>query len=212
VKQIKASVRRQKDVIRDTKKHIINAARHLFSDFSYLGVSMDDIAKKLNITKAALYYHFKGKEEIYKKVLDDDFSDLSLLIMEALKETTIEKKLQKLIKNYLDFGYSEKSLIKAAMIEITTTDSRIKNCIIQFRKQIFDMIQTIVEDMITYKKITREIDSKLLTSLIIGMVDGILLEYSILNRRIDAKSVSSQISTFILKAVVQDNPMKEGKM
>jgi len=74
------------------------------------------------------------------------------------------------------------------------------------------MIQTIVEDMITYKKITREIDSKLLTSLIIGMVDGILLEYSILNRRIDAKSVSSQISTFILKAVVQDNPMKEGKM
>jgi len=101
VKQIKASVRRQKDVIRDTKKHIINAARHLFSDFSYLGVSMDDIAKKLNITKAALYYHFKGKEEIYKKVLDDDFSDLSLLIMEALKETTIEKKLQKLIKNYL---------------------------------------------------------------------------------------------------------------
>jgi len=33
-----------------------------------LGVSISDIAKKLNITKAALYYHF-GKAEIYEKSL-----------------------------------------------------------------------------------------------------------------------------------------------
>ena len=41
-----------------SKKYITDTARRLFSEFSYLGVSMNDIAKKLNITKAALYYHF----------------------------------------------------------------------------------------------------------------------------------------------------------
>ena len=55
-------------VIQDTKKYITDTARRLFSEFSYLGVSMNDIAKKLNITKAALYYHFTGKAEIYRKV------------------------------------------------------------------------------------------------------------------------------------------------
>ncbi|MCK5459726.1 helix-turn-helix transcriptional regulator, partial [Candidatus Parcubacteria bacterium] len=44
--------------LNNAKKNIIKAARGLFSEYSYLGVSMSDIAKKLNITKAALYYHF----------------------------------------------------------------------------------------------------------------------------------------------------------
>ncbi len=192
-KIIKTTVKQHKDIIQDTRKYIINTARHLFSDFSYLGVSMSDIAEKLNITKAALYYHFKGKEEIYRKVLDDVFNDLNLLIMEVLKETTIEKKLQKLIKNYLDFGCNEKNLVKALMIKLTPTDSQIKNYIIQLREQVSDMIQPVIEEMISYKKITQKIDSKLLTSLITGMMDGILLEYSFLNKKIDLKSVSSQI-------------------
>ncbi|MCK5510631.1 helix-turn-helix transcriptional regulator, partial [Candidatus Parcubacteria bacterium] len=60
----------EQDIIQDTKKQIISIARQLFSDYSYLGVSMSDIAKKVNITKEALYYHFTGKVEIYQEVLD----------------------------------------------------------------------------------------------------------------------------------------------
>ena len=88
------------DVIQDTKKYITDTARRLFSEFSYLGVSMNDIAKKLNVTKAALYYHFTSKAEIYEKVLDNVFNDLSLFIAQASNEATIDKKLHKLIKNY----------------------------------------------------------------------------------------------------------------
>ena len=80
-------------VIQDTRKYIINTARQYFSEYSYLGVSMGDIAKKLDITKAALYYHFTGKVEIYEKVLDDVFDELSLSITESLSETTIDKKI-----------------------------------------------------------------------------------------------------------------------
>ena len=70
--------KQQKNIVQDTKTHIIKVARQLFSEYSYLGVSMSDIAKNLNMTKAALYYHFSGKSEIYKKVLDGVF-DLSLI-------------------------------------------------------------------------------------------------------------------------------------
>jgi len=57
----------QQNVIHNTKQQIIKTARKLFSKYTYLGVSMSDIARKLHITKAALYYHFTGKAEIYKK-------------------------------------------------------------------------------------------------------------------------------------------------
>ena len=113
----------QKDIIQGTKKHVIEVARRLFSEYSYLGVSMSDIARKLNITKAALYYHFTGKTEIYKKVLDEVFNNLNSSISQVFNEETTEKKLQKLIRNYLDFGFKEKNLIKALILKLPPANS-----------------------------------------------------------------------------------------
>ncbi len=185
----------QKDIIQGTKKHIIEVARRLFSEYSYLGVSMSDIAKKLNITKAALYYHFTGKTEIYRKVLDEVFNNLTLSIGEAFNEETTNKKLYRLIKNYLDFGFKEKNLIKALILKLSPADPQIKKYIIQLREQTADLIQPLIEEMITIqiKKLTQKIDSKLVTSLLTGMMDGLLLEYSFLNKKINSKKVSNQI-------------------
>jgi len=102
----------EQNIIQDTKKQIINNARQLFSEYSYLGVSMSDIAKKLNITKAALYYYFTGKVEIYQEVLDEVFIGLSSAIVKATKEKNTKKKLFAVVKNYLDFGFLKKTLLK----------------------------------------------------------------------------------------------------
>lgn len=47
-----------------TKEHILETALELFAQNGYLGTSMRDIAEQLNITKAALYKHYAGKQEI----------------------------------------------------------------------------------------------------------------------------------------------------
>jgi AcrR family transcriptional regulator len=182
-----------KDIIQDTKKYIIGMARHLFSEFSYLGVSMNDIAKKLNITKAALYYHFTGKAEIYGKVLDDVFNDLSLSITESLNEATIDKKLRKLIKNYLDFGFKEKNLIKALMLNLSPANNQITKHIAKSREEIVNLIQPVIEDLSVSKNLTKKVNSLLLASLLTSMMDGLLLEYSFLNKKIDSAKIANQI-------------------
>ncbi len=183
----------QKDIVRDTKKHVIEVARRLFSEYSYLGVSMNDIAKKLNITKAALYYHFTGKTEIYKKVLDEVFNNLNLSIIQSLDGKTTEEKLQKLIRNYLDFGIKEKNLIKALILKLPPANSQIKKHTAQLREQTINLIQPLIKETITSKKLVQMIDSGIVTSLLIGMMDGLLLEYSFLNKKIDSKKISKQI-------------------
>lgn len=185
--------KQQENIIQETKKHIIEVARRLFSEYSYLGVSMSDIATRVNITKAALYYHFTGKAEIYKKVLDDVFNSLHLSIVEAFNEKTPDKKLRRLIKNYLDFGFKEKSLIKALAFKSLPADSRIRKYIIRLRKQTAFLIQPLIKEMIKHKKLTQKVDSALLTSLLTGMMDGLLLEYSFLNKEIDSEKISGQI-------------------
>jgi len=185
--------KQSKDVIQDTKKYIIDTARRFFSEYSYLGVSMNDIAKKLNITKAALYYHFAGKAEIYEKVLDDVFTDLSLTITQALNEPTIDKKLYKLIKNYLDFGLKEKNLIKALILKLSPEDDQTTKHITQLREQIINLIYPIIDEVSISKKLTKKIDSRMLTSILASMMDGLLLEYSFLNKKINSSRISDQI-------------------
>ena len=187
------TIKKSEDIIQDTKKYITEAARQLFSEFSYLGVSMNSIAQKLNITKAALYYHFTGKKEIYEKVLDNVFNDLSLSISQALKEDAIDKKLRKLIKNYLNFGLREKNFIRALMLKLPPTDNQIIKHIIKLREQVINLIQPVIEEAVTGKKLIKRVDIKLLTSLFVGMMDGLLLEYSLLNKNIDSEKVSNQI-------------------
>ena len=181
------------DVIQDTKKYIIDTARQFFSEYSYLGVSMSDIAKKLNITKAALYYHFTGKAEIYEKVLDEVFDDLSLTIDKALSETTVNKKMYKLIKNYLDFGFKEKNLIKAVVLKLSPADKPITKHIAKLREQIANSIQPLMEEILASKNLTNKVDSRLLASMLTSMMDGLLLEYSFLNKKINSAKVSDQI-------------------
>jgi len=190
---MKTIAKQPEDVIQDTKKYITDTARRLFSEFSYLGVSMNDIAKKLNITKAALYYHFTGKAEIYEKVLDNVFNDLSLSIAQASSEAAIDKKLHKLVKNYLEFGFKEKNLIKALMLKLSPGGDQITKRITQSRERIANLIQPIIEEVFSSKKLTKKVDAGLLTSLLTSMMDGLLLEYSFLNKKINSAKISDQI-------------------
>jgi len=186
-------VDQSEDVARGTKEYIIDTARHFFSEYSYLGVSMSDIAKKLNITKAAIYYHFVGKSEIYEKVLDEVFYDLSLTMSNAMEEAIADEKLRKLIKNYLDFGSNEKNLIKSLMLKLPPADDRVAKHIIKLRKQVVNLIRPVLEEVLINKKLTNKVDSRLLTSMLTSMMDGLLLESSFLNKKINSEKISNQI-------------------
>lgn len=52
-----------------TKEKILNAALTLFSSKGYSGTSMQDIADEVGITKAALYKHYEGKEQLLNGLL-----------------------------------------------------------------------------------------------------------------------------------------------
>ena len=48
----------------DTRERILDVALDLFSDQGYDGTSLREIADRLDVTKAALYYHFESKDDI----------------------------------------------------------------------------------------------------------------------------------------------------
>lgn len=54
----------------NTKERIMETALELFAEKGYLGTSMNDIAKQLGFTKAALYKHYISKQEILNRIVE----------------------------------------------------------------------------------------------------------------------------------------------
>ena len=55
---------------KSTKERILEEALRLFAKNGYLGTSMNDIARQLGVTKAALYKHYTSKQEILDSIVN----------------------------------------------------------------------------------------------------------------------------------------------
>ncbi len=55
-------------------------ALELFAEQGYEKTSLREIAERLGLTKAALYYHFKSKEDIVHSFTDDYFAEFDALV------------------------------------------------------------------------------------------------------------------------------------
>jgi AcrR family transcriptional regulator len=64
----------------DTRARIQQVAVELFTEHGYEGTSLREIAERLDVTKAALYYHFKSKEDIVRSLVEDYYGQMDALI------------------------------------------------------------------------------------------------------------------------------------
>ena len=64
----------------DTRARVQQVALELFAEQGYDKTSLREIAERLGVTKAALYYHFKSKEDIVASLVADYFSQIDDLI------------------------------------------------------------------------------------------------------------------------------------
>lgn len=158
-----------------TKNLILDSAEKLFAQFGYLGVSMTDIADSLEITKAALYYHFSSKEDLYLKVLKNAFSEFSEAIRKISDEDLpVQKKFCKTITTYIDFSLKRKGLAKLTMRELSKDDNNIICFIAKTKMEIANQLEPTVREFLAFKK-KNIINSKVATYLLIGMLNTFIL-------------------------------------
>jgi len=75
------------------KKDLIKSALDLFAAKGYDGVSVRDIAKTAGVSEAALYKHFKGKEDLALYIFNAIIKNYSerLLVLKAQPPSSIDK-------------------------------------------------------------------------------------------------------------------------
>jgi AcrR family transcriptional regulator len=98
----------------DTRSRIQAVALELFTEEGYEKTSLREIAERLGVTKAALYYHFKSKDEIANSFIEDRIGVMERLIEWAEAQPPTAESRRVLLKRYADelFGGNRQSVMR----------------------------------------------------------------------------------------------------
>ena len=85
----------------DTRSRVQKVALELFAGQGYEKTSLREIAERLGVTKAALYYHFKSKEDIVHSFTDDYFAEIDALLEWAKDQPRNDETRREILDRYV---------------------------------------------------------------------------------------------------------------
>jgi AcrR family transcriptional regulator len=93
----------------DTREKIRAVALELFSEHGYDKTSLREIAEHLGVTKAALYYHFKSKEDIVTSLFEDVRQEIEDIIAWGEPQPRTRATRQELIRRYAAMTHGDQA-------------------------------------------------------------------------------------------------------
>lgn len=141
-----------------TKQTILKTAGRLFSQRGYYGVSMQDIADEVHITKAALYYHFTSKEALTQELLVGTIVELKLSLKKACDAGLLpSSKVFNLTKAFLDFKITHPELSLLVSLGFISDE---KEPMVQFIQDIRIELTKFIRELIGGMDFARKITYK----------------------------------------------------
>jgi AcrR family transcriptional regulator len=86
----------------DTRFRIQEVALELFTEHGYEATSLREIAERLGVTKAALYYHFKTKDDIVVSFMEDRVAALEEIVAWGQSQPRTDETRREVIHRYAD--------------------------------------------------------------------------------------------------------------
>lgn len=95
----------------NTRERLLHAALRLFAMHSFAGTSLQMIADHLGVTKAAIYHHFKTRDDILTAVVKPALEELRQVIAHAEAQRTVNARTDALLTGFVDMTVRHRALI-----------------------------------------------------------------------------------------------------
>lgn len=176
----------------ERQNQIIEESIKLIHNQGIQGMTIKNISNAIGLTEAAIYRHFKSKDEILSTILDDFRINLET-ISQAIRESDLTS-LEKL-KNILDHMvnmFCAKPFIVSVIFsdEIFKNKQSLSNKIIQLIKQNNEYFRLILEDGQKTKEIRSDIDANELAIILMGSFRMIIKNWQ-LNKQVYSLKIRS---------------------
>jgi AcrR family transcriptional regulator len=94
-----------------TRTRLLTTALKLFAEHGVEGTSLQMIADALGVTKAAVYYHFKAKDEITEAVAEPALRELEVIVEEATGFRRRGAQIDHVLAGFVDLVVRHRTLV-----------------------------------------------------------------------------------------------------
>ncbi len=161
---------------RETRQQILEVARELFLARGYKGVSMKEVAEEVQVTSAALYYHFPGgKQDLFFSIIQmmlEEWTQGAIIVttqVQGLREGLI-KLTQYLLTLPIDRFSILARDIHENVLDRDTQRVALEQLQIVFVQHVTDLFQQAIDA----GEISREIPAAVLATMYEGMSISLL--------------------------------------
>lgn len=153
------------------RQDILSVGKRLFIQHGYHGLSMREIAENVGVSKAALYYHFSDKQELFLAILGTSLKQIETVLSDLIAENTSPHlQIQTFVNWILSQPAEERAVIRLASQELNQLDKDArKNFEMEYYRGFIDKLTRIFENGIAMG-IFRSVDPRLMTWSLLGMM------------------------------------------
>ena len=202
--------------VQDTRERIIASAALVFGQKGFQRASLDQVASDAGLTKGAIYWHFKSKNDLYFALLDSRFQrDISTMregvaamMASATQESTAEL-MARIFSNGLQGATSDPDWPRL-FVEVMghSREPEVRERIAQFYAQGWEFAGGMVRDMQTAGLIRQDIDPELMASFWFALGDGLILAWLTQPDRIDFNALASGILDMLWRGIAPTSDNK----
>ncbi len=192
----------------EMRERILKEAIKLFLHRGFRGTSIKDITDAVNLTKAAMYWHFRSKKDLLETILDEWqrlFLDGLIKAVEGVEGDFLTK-----FKQYQFYSARFANDYSYLCVGFDTLTAEIVGSGMQVEEKI-DRIQTRYHTFITKlieegKRdgwIDPEPEASVQAHAIIGMHKGILIEWFMRQDKVDGRQLGQAFRNIVLSGLVR---------
>jgi AcrR family transcriptional regulator len=191
----------------ETANRILNQAMRIFLAKGYHGTSIEDITRAAKLTKGALYWHFRSKEDLLKRIVEEYEKRFLDGMIQAVNEVkgSIPDKIEKYFRYNSAFAYYNRELcvsFETLAAELIGAHHGIEA---EF-KRIYRKYQKFLSNLIVQGKkekvFKREMEEDLSALVIIAFHVGILLQWSMNKDEIDGEAYVNSFKKIMLNGMM----------
>jgi AcrR family transcriptional regulator len=159
------------------KEKIIQSAFQVFTKKGYQTTTMDDIAKEVGVSKAALYQYFKNKKELLNEIVLSYHIMFREVIRAALeRQDSDSQNLAEEVQGALLKKYRLHHEMLFEVIAIAAHDEEIKQSLKSEYEKDTVLLKELLQKLLDSGKIATKIDAETLSQLFIALYVGMAMK------------------------------------
>lgn len=190
----------------ERRKTILEAAKRLFSEKGFHGVSIDEISREVNVSPAILYRHFESKQDIYDAVVEELSSKRESYVDTVINHgTSFEGILQGMTRTFIKSIAENPEILRIEMQSLLEGNPATSQFFKNRWKSFTDYIEFSLNERLPYDLPNREITILSAALMYQGMVREILIQKFLQPEDrlvdVDLEELSTELVSLFLKTI-----------